>query len=151
MSRGPLYLLISVIFLFWSMPTVAQNDPKKDQSPPNSLEYMLAVVDFGYVDKGDIRIARFRSLLEQLSATFVESPGDIAGMTTKAKQMLEEKGISEKMLNMMEGMNRLFAEPFPNQRYSEYMGLYVVVRNDGATHEEAIEGLNSLLEAFGIR
>lgn len=143
----PRLTFLGIVFcVLLSQPATSQ-----ESRATESLEYMLAVVDFGYVDRGDIRIARFRSLLEQLSATFVESPEDIAGKTTKAKQMLEEKGISEKMLNMMEGMNRLFAEPFPNQRYSEYMGLYVVARNDGATHEEAIEGINSLLEAFGIR
>jgi len=116
------------------------------------LEYKLAVIDAkGHIPEDHITVARFRSLLDQLSATFVEDRSKIAAVTVKGQEILREKGIEEKMLRMMEGTNRLFLKPFPNQKYSEYLSAYVVLRVQGETHDEALEGLRALLEGLGIR
>ena len=121
-------------------------------SSAEPIEYQLAVVDAGgYVPENDISVARFRSLLDLLESKFVEDRGTIAGMTVKAQQLLKSKGVQEKMLNMMEGINKLFPRRFPNQKYYEYLAIYVTLRNQGQTHREALRGIEALLEAFGVR
>ena len=93
------------------------------------IEYKLAVVDAdGYVSKDHITVARFRNLLQQLTSKFIEDRATIAGMTVKAQQLLREQGINEKMLDMMEGINRLFPRRFPNQQYGEYLAAYLTSR-----------------------
>ncbi len=54
------------------------------------------------------------------------------------------------MINLMEGLNQLFATQVPNQRYAEYMSSYVVLRTQGQSHAAAIVGLRSLLQAIGV-
>jgi len=116
-----------------------------------SLEYKLAVVDAdGYVAKNHISVARFRSLLRQLSDKYVESKQSIADMTVKSQQMLRDEGISEKMLSIMEGMNSLFARPIENQKYAEYISAYAVLRMKGQSHADSIAGLKGILRAYGV-
>ena len=114
------------------------------------LEYQLAVVDAGSrVPRDHITVARFRSLLDQLSKTFVEDRRQIANMTVKARDILREDGIQEKMLTMMEGMNKLFWKPIPNQKYAEYITMYVMLRKKGESHQEAINDIASFLRSLG--
>ena len=111
------------------------------------VEYQLAVVDAGrYLPHNDITVARFRSLLPQLDGKFTENAATIADITVKAQKILREAGIQEKMLKMMEGINRLFAQPFPNQRYAEYVSVYVATRIRGASHDEALAGIRDVLD-----
>ena len=52
--------------------------------------------------KNDIFVARFCSLLRQLSVKYVKNRQQITDMTVKAQQMLRDEGVREKMLNLME-------------------------------------------------
>ena len=52
-------------------------------------------------------------------------------MTVKAQQLLRKQGINEKMLDMVEGINRLVPRRFPNQQYGEYLAVYVDSRIQG--------------------
>lgn len=114
-----------------------------------TLEYKLAVINAGsYVPKDHITVARFRSLLTQLSNTFVENRQQIADMSVSAQEILKEKGIKEKLLNIMEGMNKLFPKKIENQKYAEYSAAYLVLRDKGESHIEAIEGLKALVAAI---
>lgn len=62
-----------------------------------SLEYKLAVINAGrYVSQDHITVARFRSLLQQLSNTFIENKPQISDMTVKAQELLRKEGIEEK-------------------------------------------------------
>ena len=117
-----------------------------------TIEYKLAVIDADrYVPKDHITVARFRSLLRQLTSKFNEDREQIADMSVKAQQLLRDEGIDQKMLEMMEGINRLFPQRFPNQRYGEYAAAYVSIRIQGQSHNEALGGLQALLEALGVR
>lgn len=116
-----------------------------------SLEYKLATINAGtYVSENDITVARFRSLLNQLSSTYVEDRLTIAEMSVKAQQLLKREGIEESLLNIMEGMNQLLAGRLENQRYAEYVSMYVVLRTKGQSHSEAIRGLQGILRAMGV-
>ena len=63
-----------------------------------SLEYSLA----NYVGKNDSFVARFRSLMKQLSAEYVKNRQQIADMMVKAQRMLRDERVRERMLNIME-------------------------------------------------
>ena len=119
-----------------------------------SLAYKLATLDSpdGYVSNDDVTVARFRSLLRQLSTTFVENEQQIADMTLTARQMmLRDDGIKESMLNMMEGMNQVFTKRIENQQYAEYITAYITLRQKGQSHTDAISGLQGILRAVGAR
>ncbi|MBO8152699.1 MAG: hypothetical protein H0Z30_09445 [Candidatus Marinimicrobia bacterium] len=116
-----------------------------------SIEYKLASIEVGYKVPQDHRLVkRFRTLLNQLDYKYVENRQEIADATVKGKQMLEERGIEEKMENIMEGMNLLFTSDIPNQKYTEYVAFYVVLRDKGMTHKESIDYMKSLLNSLGV-
>jgi hypothetical protein len=118
----------------------------------DSLEYRLACINAGHtVAQNDITVARFRSLLRQLSQTFVEDQQQIADMSAYCQHELRKNGISESLLNIMEGMNQLFTVKVSNQKYVEYIAAYSLLRNKGQSHAEAIEGLQGILGIMGIR
>lgn len=130
-----------VILLYFSSVVLAKE----------SLEYQLACIDSGWrVSKDYIIVARFRSLLRQLSNTYVENKQQIADTSVTTKNILREKGISESLMNIMEGMNQLFYTKIENQKYAEYMSVYVVLRNKGQSHKEAILGLKAILQSIGV-
>jgi len=115
--------------IFVLMALVLISNPVRADEP---IEYKLAVIDAGeYIAKDDIKVARFRSLLQQLSEKFVENSQQVADMTVVGQKMLREEGVDERMLNMMEGLNQIFTEQLENQKYSEYVGLYVILRTKG--------------------
>ena len=82
--------------------------------------------------------------------TFKENKQQIADMTVKAQKLLKEVGVKESLLNIMEGMNRLFSKPIENQSYAEYTAAYITLREKGFSHKEAIDSLKAILETFGI-
>lgn len=116
-----------------------------------SLEYKLATINArGYVSKNHITVARFRSLLDQLSSTYVENKQQIADMSVTAQDLLEKDGIEESLLNIMEGLNQLFATRIENQKYAEYAAAYVTLRSKGQSHSQAIRGLQAILRSLGV-
>lgn len=118
---------------------------------PEPIEYLLATINAGtYVQRDDITVKRFRSLLDQLSQKYVEDEQQIADMTVKIIEILKEKGISEKPLAIMEGMNSLFYSA-AKLHYVEYVSTYVTLRDSGKSHEAAVIGLRMLLRALGVR
>ena len=110
-----------------------------------SLEYKLASLDNGGpVRAGDVSVARFKSLLRQLSETYVEDKEQIANMTVRIQQVLTKDGVKESLRNIMEGMNRVFDGPNSGQKYGEYGAAYAVLRIKGQSHREAVEGMREL-------
>lgn len=102
-------------------------------------EEMLASIDKGYtVNADDISVNRFRSFVRRLSKTFKEDEQQIADMTVLAKKTLHEKGIDESMLTIMEGMNGIPSYSIVNKEYSEYLSAYIVLRDQGNSHYEAM-------------
>lgn len=127
------------------------NNIKSDKSETNqnkqkSIEYMLATLNAGsHISEDHITVARFRSLLQQLSETYIENPQQIADMSVKAQEMLKNDGIDEKLINIMEGMNQLFSRKIENQKYTEYISAYVTLRHKGNTHAQATTALQEML------
>ena len=114
-----------------------------------TLEYQIAKLDTDtFVAKDDPVVFRFKSLLVQLSKTFVEDTEQIAHITFKIKKILEEKGVQESMLNIMEGMNSIFYTKIENQNYKEYLAAYATVRIKGMSHQDSIKGLHDIIKAI---
>lgn len=145
-------LALSIICLF----AFAYGGPMEESIKPSpqkkeSIEYMLATIEKGYVSRDDPIIARFRSLLKQLDEKFIENKTQIADMSVGAQKLLKkEEGIKESLLNIMEGMNRLFSSKSTNLKYAEYTAAYMVLRSKGQSHHDAIEGLKAILQTLGI-
>jgi hypothetical protein len=162
---GPLgfYILIGVaVFVIFSIvgkftadapnafaPVTAFAQATKLADEP--LEYILASLDAGRrVRNDDITVARFRSLLQQLSDKYVENQQQVADMTVNAKNILKKAGVAESLLNIMEGMNQLFYSKAKNMQYAEYAAAYCTLREKGQSHSDAIAGLREILRALGV-
>lgn len=137
-------LTVIFAFVFWGLLA-----PTQAKEP---LEYQLASLNAkGMVASDHITVARFRSLLNQLDAAYVEDKQQIADMSMVAQQSMKRDGIDESLLNIMEGMNQLFAVKVANQRYAEYAAAYVTLRDSGQSHAQAISGLQALRRRLGGR
>jgi hypothetical protein len=111
--------------------------------PSYSLEFKLSVIDDRPGDA--LAMNRFRSLLAQLDASYVETPMQIADMTAKIQDTLRNDGISVSLLEMMEGMNTIFPMPMPNQEYVQFLAMYGAARQKGYSHERAITTLTDFV------
>jgi hypothetical protein len=134
------FVFVVMIFIYPLNFSYANNEP---------LEYQLALLDSDESGSRDELVAaRFKSLLNQLTELYIEDREDIAHTTFAAKKMLKERGIEEKMLNIMEGINSIFYQKVENQKYKEYVAAYVTVRAKGMSHQDAIKGLKDIIKAI---
>jgi hypothetical protein len=117
-----------------------------DGEPP---EKQLAIIDYGSVAADDIRVSRFRALLDELSESYSSSRQQITDQTVKCQEILHDKGIKESLINIMEGMNKLFASSTHKQEYSQWLAAYIVLREKSMSHDEAIRGLDGIGQALG--
>jgi hypothetical protein len=115
-----------------------------------SLEYRLAVINTGgNISENDPTIARFRSLLNQLSQSYMEDTQQIANMSVIIRDRLSANGIDESLLNIMEGLNQLLWPNESNKKgYSEYAFAYAGLRNKGLPHQDTIEILQSIVNGY---
>lgn len=123
---------------------------QREAGVKDSWEYKLATIDNGYVDTDDRSVKRFRSLLNQLTSKFAEDEQEVSDMTVKARELLSDSGISESCETIMEDMNRALPNAIlsdngvNNQRYAEYVALYVTQRKSGSTREEVVNAIRTL-------
>lgn len=122
-----------------------KNNKQSDKSS-RSTEYKLASLNAGRnIPEDDISVARFRSLLKQLSSNYVEDEKKIADMTVSAQSLLKNNGINESLINLMEGMNQLFTTKNEKQKYAEYISAYCAFRNKGQSHDDSIQTLQAMI------
>lgn len=121
------------------------------QSESERTEYMLACIDAdAYLPRDDDSIEKFRILLRQLDEKFVEDKIHIGDMSARIKFLLEDAGITESLLNIMEGMNQLFSGKSEDMKYAEYISLYLGMRKKEYSHNNAIKRLKVFLQNQGI-
>jgi hypothetical protein len=84
---------------------------EESASADKPIEYKLAVIDGGgYVADNDIKIQRFRYLLDSLSEKTGETMYQIADMTAKGASLARERyGKQIKILELMERMNQEYS------------------------------------------
>ena len=132
----------SLVVLFASLWLLAAVD--------DPLEYQLAVRDAGgTIPRDHVTVARFRSLLKQLAVGYTEKADRIAALTVWTQDKLREEGIQERLLTIMEGMNSIL--PNTKKQYAQFVAAYVVVRTKGMKHDEAIKGLQGILDILNAR
>ena len=124
-------------------------ETKTTQSLKNSLAHKLANINArGHVSPNHITVSRFQNLLAQMSGKFIENEQQIADMSVKAIELLENEGVSEHLINIMEGLNSLpvTAKGLPSswREYRQYVALYVSARTK-LSHDEAIKGLRAFI------
>jgi hypothetical protein len=78
----------------------------------------------------DVAINRFRSLLGQLDDKYTGGDQLIADQTIKAREVLKDKGVSESLRNIMEGMNQVLPPDAHNQQYAGMLALYITMRDN---------------------
>lgn len=126
-------------------------------APPassESLEYKLATLNHnGYVAPDDVTVARFRFLLTFLSTKYGETPERIGDMSVMGRKLLLEKGVSESLLDIMEGMNQIVDGPgaYGKDPYANFLTLYVALRAAGKSHDFAIDNLRGVIRELGLR
>lgn len=125
--------------------------PTKETSE-HSLGYKLAVVETGnYYYESDLKVKRYNSLINQLSGKYVDNKQQIANITVTAKQILTENGIDENMINIMEGMNKIYDLNNSYRKYNEYSSCYVIFRINGYNHDKSLSLLQESINTFGIK
>ncbi len=125
------------------------SEPETTQSLKNSLAHKLANINArGHVSPNHITVSRFQNLLAQMSGKFMENEQQIADMSVKAIELLENEGVSEHLINIMEGLNSLPVTsrglPSSWREYRQYVALYVSARTK-LSHDEAIKGLRAFI------
>ncbi|MGA1863863.1 MAG: hypothetical protein ACMUHX_02250, partial [bacterium] len=146
--------LFTGLALFWAVLLMligiwGRNIPT-DTTKEESLEYRLAVMNTGgNISENDATIGRFRSLLSQLSDSYIEDAQQIANMSVIIRDRLSSSGTNESLLNIMEGLNQiLWPQDSQKKRYSEYAFAYAGLRNKGLSHQDAIETLQSVASGY---
>lgn len=115
-----------------------------------SIGFKLATIDGGgSITEESPSVRRFASLLESLESQYPESQQEIADMSVRAQQILNEKGITESILNIMEGMNRIGPSNTVNSKYQEVVASYLVLRDKSQSHDEAVSGMSAVLSGLG--
>ena len=91
-------------------------------------------------------VARFKSLLNQLSHEYPEPPKEVADSTVRAQSVAEEEGVSESLLSIMESINRIAVGLGPdfNASYHDIAIAYITLRIKGYSAQEAAENLRDL-------
>jgi hypothetical protein len=117
------------------------------QSGPTAEFEMASIDSNGAISPDDIRVARYRTLLDLLETKSGDAPnGDdnVGSAFVEAQRELRERGISESMLNLMEGMNQLI-RPGKIDLLSDNLGVYVVMRSDlSLPHEQTINTMKKI-------
>ena len=137
---------------FLREPPVVTRDRAPTRVEEPSLEYKLAAIDRrGAVTPRDPIVARYRSLLDKLAGKWMNTTKTIADATVAGQNSLREKGISESVLNIMDGVNEAPDTPYLNYRYGEHVAMYVTLRAHGRSHAAAVGGLRDALQGLTLQ
>ena len=111
--------------------------PSQTQAQRSYAE-MVATLD------GSGNVARYQSLLQQLSASFKVSEKTIADQTAGTVQTLKDEGIKESFLNIMEGINTISHSI--KGTYMDTVTAYTALRIQGNSHSAAISSIDAMWE-----
>lgn len=87
-------------------------------------------------------VKRFRSLVPTLAGKYPESEQQVADITVKGQEILEKRGLSMSLLDVMEGINQVTPSRGTERSYQKIVGNYAVLRSvESHSHDEAILAL----------
>ena len=132
-------------------PPITTSTPQQEVAQ-ESVAFRLALADGGsLIGRDDATVERFERVLRQLSSTFNEKPEHIGGLSIGCRVELSRQGVSESLLNIMEGMNQVLDAPMLSasganmQKYSDYCALYIAQRAEGTSHSRAVANMRNLV------
>ncbi len=139
---------LTVVLVIGGVAAIGFLSDKTDKPKNETVQFKMATIDSkGTISEHDVRVARYRTLLDLLEGKNADGPnGDenVASALVAAQNQLEKRGISESLLNLMEGMNQLMhlgkADSLP-----DHLGVYVVLRSDlSLSNEQTIAMMKKL-------
>ena len=139
-----------VVLVLAILGAIGANHPNSERpttAPQQPIEYQLALVDAGGLPD-DVTVNRFRSLLGQLDDKYAGGAQQIADRTVVAQKLLKQKGVSESLLNIMEGLNQILPDGVHDQQYDGMLAMYITMRDKGSSHAEAVESLREASAAI---
>jgi hypothetical protein len=117
--------------------------------PPGTL---IAEADCGCtVTKDDPRARTAEQVLERLAANWHVSAEELARLTIRAKELLNERGIAESGLAIAQGFDSQRTLPFANYTFEEHGAMYVTLRQMGRTHAAAIAQLPQAMMDMALK
>lgn len=116
-----------------------------------SIGCKLAMLDTGKsLTDGDLLSKRYSNIIHQLTLKYIESDERICDISVVGKRFLNKAGIDESMINIMEGILKLIDLKTRTKQYSENVSMYVVIRQNGNGHYEALSKLQDLLSQMSM-
>lgn len=116
-----------------------------------SLGCKMATVDTEKsYSETDPLVKRYNNMFNQLDSKYIETKQQIADMTVVAKNELEKIGLTEPMINIMEGICRLIDRNTRTMKYAENISCYIIFRSQGFNHSEALKNMQDLLTVTGM-
>lgn len=138
-------IIVIACLLFAAQAGAADLRSELTNAPPERLMAFLNVPHSPPARLDPVLVARFKSLLDQLSANYPESERFIADWTSKIQDVLESDGIEETLLNMMEGINSL-GRRSGCKSYKHTLSAYAVLRNKGMSRSAALKALPAYIQ-----
>lgn len=114
-----LFLLAAPLLLLAACGTP---QPAKTLTPAQKL----AIVD--HIDTTDQRVAQMDKLLQSLSGKFKEPQDTIAEYTSRAEDVLREKGVVTDNLEILGNMDGLKADAAAMSTYKDAITMYLMIR-----------------------
>ena len=92
-------------------------------------------------------VKRYNNILGQLDSKYIETKDRIGDMLTVAKRELANDGLSEPLINIMEGINLLNDKYTTSKKFADNVTLYIILRHKGHSHSASLQNMQMLLNA----
>jgi len=116
------FLVLVLVFGFIGC-TVATTQEKL----PDTVEYKMATIDNGYIDKEDPIINNYKILLDSLGKKTINSRIDISDITVTAQRLLKEHGINKSLLSILKDFDTSIPDGLDGMKLEEIASAYMVL------------------------
>ena len=103
---------------------------KATNNLPDSVEYKMATIDNGFIDKEDPIINNYKILLDSLEKKTINSRIDISDITVTAQRLLKERGINKSLLSILEDFDNSIPDGLEQMKLEEIASAYMVLMTE---------------------
>ena len=103
---------------------------KTNNSSSDSVEYKMATIDNGYIDKNDSKISNYKLLLDSLEEKTINGRIDISDITVTAQRLLRERGIDMTLLQILRDLDNSIPEGLTGMKLEEIASAYMVLMTE---------------------
>ena len=145
--RHLLHILVCSFVFFLMLPCLSYGFNPSTASLEEQLVFLNTETVPSTIDQA--KVNRFRFLLDALEKKHTEDRKAIANITSKTQGILRGDGISESLLDIMESMHNIKLDSrLGKTSYLELNVMYTMLRADGMSRPEAVNGLMGLLNGI---